>query len=203
MRTRTSRHLARGLRLLVLLGGLGAASACTAEPPTRAAAQPAAAHAPPHAVAQPASANAPAHAAAQPRVEGTYAMPAPLVSELRVTAVPGRPGVFRVEVDGGGDPADGAAVGADCQALAEGTLHGDRIEAALLPFESALGGLDPADLADAPRLVLTFRGDQADLEGRFAHCALATRMAGRYQRTPTPRRLVDCPPHPAACWMRD
>ena len=180
------------LRALVLVAACGVgAAACAADGPR-----------PPVPQAAGRSSTAPPPSPSS-SVEGVYAMPAPLVSELRVSALPGRPGVFRVEVHGGGDPADGAAVGADCQALAEGALAGDRIDAPLLPFESPLGGLEADDLAAAPRLQLTVEGDQALLAGTFPHCAMATRMAGRYLRTRAPRLLGGCPPLPAACWMRD
>jgi hypothetical protein len=155
-----------------------------------------------------AQASAPAQApspepAPVPSPEGVYAMAPPLGSELRVVALPGRPGEYRIEVHGGGDPADGAAVGADCQAVAEGRLEGDRIEAALQPFESDLGGLDASDLADAPRVELQLHGDTVELQGAFAHCAMATVMAGTYRRTAAPSVFKDCPPLPAACWNRD
>ena len=130
-------------------------------------------------------------------------MAPPLVSELRVVALPARPGEYRIEVHGGGDPGDGAGVGADCQAVAEGRLAGDRIEAALQPFESDLGGLDASDLVDAPHVELRLKGDAVQLQGPFAHCAMATVMAGTYRRTPAPSRFKDCPPLPAACWNRD
>lgn len=150
----------------------------------------------------PAHTQAPASAPA-PSPEGVYAMAPPLGSELRVVALPGRPGEYRIEIHGGGDPADGAAVGADCQAVAEGRLEGDRIEAALQPFESDLGGLDAGDLADAPRVELQLHDDTVELQGAFAHCAMATVMAGTYRRTAAPSVFEDCPPLPAACWNRD
>lgn len=150
---------------------------------------------------------APAGASAAPADEatpdGVYAMPSPLVSELRVVALPDRPDEYRVEVHGGGDPRDGAGVAADCRAVAEGRLEGNRIDAALLPFESDAGGPDAADLQSAPRLVLTLQGDAARLEGDFGHCPMGTAMAGTYRRTRTPRLLTACAPLPAACWNRD
>jgi hypothetical protein len=130
-------------------------------------------------------------------------MAAPLVSELRVVALPGQPGHYRVEVQGGGDPGDGAGIAADCQAVAEGRFQGGRLDAPLRPFDSALGGLEQADLEDAPTLRLQVQGDTATLEGGFAHCPMGTAMAGTYHRTATPKLLVDCPPLPAACWNRD
>lgn len=134
---------------------------------------------------------------------GLYAMRAPLGSELRVVALPGRSGHYRIEVWGAGDPGDGAGVGADCQAVAEGPLLDGTIDAALVPFESDAGGLEPADLQDAPRLRLHLDGDSATLEGRFDHCPWTTVMAGHYRRTPQARMLADCAPLPAACWNRD
>ena len=134
---------------------------------------------------------------------GSYAMQAPLNSELRVVPLPGRDGHYRIEIWGAGDPGDGAGVGADCQAVAEGPLRGGAIDAALVPFESDLGGLEPADLQDAPRLRLVLDGDSATLEGRFDHCPWATVMAGQYRRTRAPRALVDCAPLPDVCWNRD
>ncbi|MDH5832795.1 hypothetical protein [Luteimonas kalidii] len=150
----------------------------------------------------PAQTPSPASAPA-PSPEGVYAMAAPLVSELRVVALPGRPGEYRIEVHGGGDPRDGAGVGADCRAVAEGPLAGDRIDAALQPFDSDLGGLEAGDLVDGPRVELQLQGDTARLQGAFAHCAMATVMAGSYRRTATPSLFLDCPPLPAACWNRD
>lgn len=135
--------------------------------------------------------------------EGVYAMPAPLTSELRVVALPGRGGQYRIEVHGAGDPGDGAGIGADCHVVAEGPLVADRIDATLLPFESAAGGLEEADLQAAPRLRLSLHGDTAVLEGAFEHCPMATAMAGSYRRTAAARLLVDCAPLPAACWNRD
>ena len=152
----------------------------------------------------PPAAGAPAQATtAATSPTGTYALPAPLVSELRVVALPGRPGEYRVEVHGGGDPRDGAGVAADCQAVAEGRLDGGRLDAALLPFESDAGGLDAIDLESSPRLAITFDGDTARLEGGFAHCPMRTAMTGAYRRTSSPRLFVDCAPLPAACWNRD
>lgn len=135
--------------------------------------------------------------------DGVYAMPAPLTSELRVVALPGRSGEYRIEVHGAGDPGDGAGAGADCRAVAEGPLVAGHIDAALLPFESAAGGLDESDLQAAPRLRLTLHDDTATLEGAFGHCPMATAMAGSYRKTTTARLLVDCAPLPAACWNRD
>lgn len=134
---------------------------------------------------------------------GVYAMPPPLVSELRVVALPGRPGEFRVEVHGGGDPRDGAGVAADCQAVAEGRLEDGRIEAPLQPFRSELGGLEAADLQSGPRLVVAFQGDSARLDGEFGHCPMGTAMVGVYRRTQAPKLMVDCPALPANCWNRD
>ena len=130
-------------------------------------------------------------------------MAPPLRSELRVVALPGRSGEYRVEIHGVGDPALGAGTGADCLAVAEGPLVQGRIDAVLLPFASDTGGLDAIDLADAPRLQLGFGPDAATVQGEFAHCAMATAMAGRYRRTTTPRLLVDCAPLPRVCWNRD
>ena len=137
------------------------------------------------------------------RVTGVYAMPPPLTSELRVVALPGRDGEYRIEVHGAGDPADGAAAGADCHAVAEGPLAAGQIDAGLVPFKSASDALDAADLQPAPRLRLRVRGDVATLEGDFAHCPMSTVMAGTYRRTSAPRLLDDCAPLPAACWNRD
>lgn len=136
-------------------------------------------------------------------VTGVYAMPPPLTSELRVVALPGRDGEYRIEVHGAGDPADGAAAGADCHALAEGPLVAGRIDAGLLPFESPSDALDAADLQAAPRLRLRIRDDVATLEGDFTHCPMRTVMAGTYRRTSAPKLLGDCAPLPAACWNRD
>lgn len=134
---------------------------------------------------------------------GVYALPAPLRSELRVVALPERAGMYRVEVHGGGDPSAGAGIAADCRVVAEGSLQGDRIDAALLPFESDAGGLEAADLQAAPRLQLQLQGDVAVLSGTFAHCPMGTVMVGPYRRTAQPRLLVDCAALPAACWNRD
>lgn len=135
--------------------------------------------------------------------DGVYAMSQPPGSELRVVALPGRSGEYRIEVHGVGDPDAGAGAGADCRAVAEGPLVGGRIDARLLPFDSEAGGLDEADLQEAPRLLLTLDGDVATLEGAFAHCPMATAMAGSYRRTAAARLLTGCPPLPAACWNRD
>lgn len=157
------------------------------------------------AVASGATAKAPqAPAPAQARSPaGIYAMAPPLVSELRVVALPGRAGEYRIEVHGGGDPGDGAGVAADCQAVAEGRLDGDRIDAAPVPFESDIGGLDASDLHAGSRLVLTLQGDAVQLDGRFEHCPMGTAMAGTYRRTTTTRLFEACAPLPAACWNRD
>ncbi|WP_202845099.1 hypothetical protein [Luteimonas saliphila] len=135
--------------------------------------------------------------------EGVYAMAPPLGSELRVVALPGRAGEYRIEVHGGGDPVDGAGVAADCQAVAEGPLEGGRIDATLVPFESDIGGLDATDLQSAPRMVLTLQGDRAQLEGGFEHCPMGTAMAGTYRRTAATKLFEACAPLPAACWNRD
>jgi hypothetical protein len=135
---------------------------------------------------------------------GVYAMGTPATAELRVVALPGRPGEYRVEVQAGGDPDDGAATGADCYAVAEGRLQGQAISARFVPFESIDAGFDAAELAAKPRnLELTFEDDHVQLAGDFEHCALRTRMAGRYRLTAKPELMRDCPPLPRACWNRD
>jgi hypothetical protein len=140
-----------------------------------------------------------------PQVDASvYAMAPPAVSELRVLPLEGRADEYRVEVHGGGDPGDGAAVGADCYAVAEGRLKGDSIAARFVPFESVDLGLDAAELAARPRhLTLKFDGDEAELDGDFDYCPMRTGMAGRYRRTDGPRLMKDCPPLPLACWNRD
>lgn len=145
----------------------------------------------------------PAHTQHADRV-GVYAMGTPATAELRVVALPGRAGEYRVEVQAGGDPADGAAAGADCYAVAEGRLQGQTISARFVPFTSIDAGFDAAELAAKPRkLELTFDGDHAQLSGDFDHCALRTRMVGRYRLTAAPELMRDCPPLPRACWNRD
>jgi hypothetical protein len=135
---------------------------------------------------------------------GVYAMDAPATAELRVVALPGRAGEYRVEVQAGGNPGDGAAAGADCYAVAEGRLQGQTLSARFVPFESIDAGFDAAELAAKPRkLELVFENDHAQLSGDFDHCALRTRMAGRYRLTATPELMRDCPPLPRACWNRD
>lgn len=134
---------------------------------------------------------------------GHYAMAAPLASELRVVALPGREGEYRVELHGGGDPADGPGVAADCQALAEGRWQNGELVATLQAFDSPLGGLEASDLGQAPALHVRVQSDTAVVEGSFAHCPMGTAMAGTYHRTATPRLLADCAPLPAACWNRD
>lgn len=139
------------------------------------------------------------------RVEtGVYAMASPANSELRVIALPGRPGEYRIEVHGGGDSGDGAAVGADCYAVAEGPLANGLISARFVPFESVDLGLDAKDLAAKPRrLTLKLNGDEAELSGDFDYCPMRTGMAGRYSRTQAPKLFADCPALPQACWNRD
>ncbi|MEZ0471386.1 hypothetical protein [Luteimonas salinilitoris] len=137
-------------------------------------------------------------------VEGVYAMPDPALAELRVVALPERAGMYRVEVHGAGDPGDGAATGADCYAVAEGRLEGDRLRAGFVPFESVDLGFEARELAERPRaLELAFDGEEATLSGDFDYCPLRTVLDGRYLRPAAPQLLTDCPPLPRACWNRE
>lgn len=141
---------------------------------------------------------------APPARAGVYAMASPATSELRLVALPGRTGEYRIEVHGGGDPGDGAAVGADCYAVAEGRLQGELISARFVPFDSVDLGFDAAELAAKPRqLTLKLDGDAATLDGDFDYCPMRTAMSGQYQHTGAPRLMKDCPPLPQACWNRD
>lgn len=141
---------------------------------------------------------------AQPDHAGVYAMASPATSELRLVALPDRTGEYRIEVHGGGDPGDGAAVGADCYAVAEGRLQGELIPARFVPFDSVDLGFDAAELAAEPRrLTLKLDGDAVTLDGDFDYCPMRTGMAGQYRRTQAPRLMKDCPPLPRACWNRD
>ncbi|WP_407353083.1 hypothetical protein [Luteimonas sp. R10] len=145
-----------------------------------------------------------AGAGTSPPVEGVYAMPDPALAELRVVALPGDVGAYRVEVHGAGDAADGAAIGADCYAVAEGTLENGRLRAGFVPFESLDLGFDARELAERPRtLELAFDGEAAVLSGDFDYCPLRTVLDGRYLRTGSPQLLTDCPPLPQACWNRE
>lgn len=140
----------------------------------------------------------------QPAKAGVYAMASPATSELRVVALPGRTGEYRIEVHGGGDPGDGAAAGADCYAVAEGKLQGDLLSARFVPFDSIDIGFDAAELAAKPRqLTLKLDGDAATLAGDFDYCPMRTAMAGQYRRSTAPKLMKDCPPLPQACWNRD
>lgn len=141
---------------------------------------------------------------AQPARAGVYAMASPATSELRLVELPGRTGEYRIEVHGGGDPGDSAAVGADCYAVAEGRLQGELISARFVPFDSVDLGFDAAELAAKPRqLTLKLDGDAVALDGDFDYCPMRTAMAGQYRRTGAPRLMKDCPPLPQACWNRD
>ena len=144
------------------------------------------------------------HSQPPPAKAGIYAMASPATSELRVVALPGRAGEYRIEVHGGGDPADSAATGADCYAVAEGRLQGDVLTARFVPFDSDDIGFDAAELATKPRqLTLKLNGDAATLAGDFDYCPMRTAMAGQYRRSAAPRLMKDCPPLPQACWNRD
>ncbi|WP_149196406.1 hypothetical protein [Luteimonas suaedae] len=139
-----------------------------------------------------------------PSAEGVYAVPAPALAELRVVALPDRAGAYRVEVHGAGGAGDGVATGADCYAVAEGTLEGDRLRARFVPFKSADLGFEARELAQHPRtLELAFDGWAATLSGDFDYCPLRTVLSGRYLRTDAPQLLTDCPPLPQACWNRE
>ena len=92
-------------------------------------------------------------------------------------------GAWFVHLQGGGAPSDGAGVAADCEIQARGPLRGDRIEAAVVPFESARMSVTPADLERRPaRVTVTLDGDVAEVTTDFTLCAMHADLDGRYRR---------------------
>lgn len=140
-----------------------------------------------------------AHAEPTTPIEGVYARGHPNPSEIRIVARPG--GRFRVEIHGGGDERMGAGVGADCYAVAEGDLTGNRLSAAFVPFVSPNDEFTAQDLASRPRqLDVWFDGQAIEVTGHFDYCALNTSLAGRYRRTERSRSFVNCPSTDRPCW---
>lgn len=92
-------------------------------------------------------------------------------------------GDWTVRLQGGGAPADGAGIAADCEVHARGALEGDRIEANVVPFDSALMSVTTADLERQPATVtITLDDEAAVVETDFALCAMHADLNGRYLR---------------------
>lgn len=130
------------------------------------------------AASEPAAPEAPEPAASP---AGDYAMTGERIGtlELRETG----DGLWAVRLQGGGAPADGAGVAADCEVQARGPLQDGRIAAEVVPFETALMSVTAADLERQPaRVTVTLDGEAADVATDFALCALHADLDGRYTR---------------------
>lgn len=121
--------------------------------------------------------------AAKASPAGEYAMTGARVGTLELRDA--GDGGWTIRLQGGGAPADGAGIAADCEVHARGALEGDRIEANVVPFDNALMSVTAADLERQPaRVTVNLESDAAVVETDFALCAMHADLNGRYARQP-------------------
>ena len=120
-------------------------------------------------------------AASEASPAGDYAMSGARVGTLELREADD--GEWTIRLQGGGAPADGAGIAADCEVHARGSRLGDRIDAAVVPFDSALMSVTAADLERQPaRMRVVLEADAAVVETDFALCAMHADLDGRYTR---------------------
>jgi len=90
---------------------------------------------------------------------------------------------FHVVFDGGAQTGGGAAVSADCEAVAEGEWVNGTVRAKMIPFKGKDYSLD----ADAikrmdPEVLISFKKGVAEVEGSFDHCGLGNALYGKYKK---------------------
>ncbi|WP_233671416.1 hypothetical protein [Luteimonas cellulosilyticus] len=118
--------------------------------------------------------------AANPSPEGRYALRAPRSGTLTLDDADG---VWRITLQGGTTPSDGAGVAADCDLQAEGPLEDGRIDAVVVPFETDRMAVTAAELATTPATVtVTLDGDTAVVATDFTLCAMRADLNGSYDR---------------------
>lgn len=116
---------------------------------------------------------------------GRYLAGPEVVAQLTLTQLPD--GRYRIRLEGGGLPSDGAAIAADCEAVAEGRRTGTVIEARLVPFEGETVSLTQKQIDHLDAAVsLTWTASSIEVRGRFGHCGARSRLSGSY-RPATPK----------------
>lgn len=119
-------------------------------------------------------------ASAQSDLTGSYSAIGDHSGSMTITKKQGR---LRIELKGGTSGKDSAAVAADCEAIAEGELHGNVIRAKLVPFEGEVTSLNTRDIERMDsRVLVFFDRDIAAVEGAFAHCGLQNALNGQYKK---------------------
>lgn len=117
---------------------------------------------------------------ASPVIAGAYRMEGARIGDLTLEQAPSG---WKIHLRGGVPTDMGASTPADCELQAEGSLAGDQINGAVVPFEGDISSVTAQDL-QGHAYVVTVRisGETASVTTDYDGCGMGADLNGDYRR---------------------
>ena len=118
--------------------------------------------------------------AATPAIAGAYRMEGARVGDLTLEEATSG---WKIRLRGGVPTDMGAATPADCELQAEGSLAGDQIDGAVVPFEGDINSITAQDLQGHTYAVtVRISGGTASVTTNYDGCGMGADLSGDYRR---------------------